>query len=84
MRLFWNFISQLVDIDSKKQIDMKTFDDIYDNLSQYKLDLQQFELLTDSQELWLGIVIDSRRILFDLLEERDINNRKDWDRKSVV
>ena len=42
---------------------MYLIDDIEDNLSLYKLDLKQFDALTDSQELWLGIVIDSRRLL---------------------
>lgn len=50
--------------------------DLPDIVSLYKADLRRFESLSDPQILWLGIVIDSEKILEKLLKDKDPNDER--------
>lgn len=55
---------------------MKTITEFPDLQDLYKSDLQRFESLSDSQEFWLGIAINSQRIIEELISNEDKNNER--------
>lgn len=58
---------------------MANLDREIDVLSFYKADLRRIEALSDTQEKWLGIVINSGRIKANYFESKDQNSREDCD-----
>ncbi len=53
-----------------------SFDEIPDLVSLYASDLRQFQPLSDSQQFWLGIAIDSGRMLERILKDKNPNDKK--------
>jgi RNA polymerase sigma factor (sigma-70 family) len=58
---------------------MDLINELPDLVSLYQSDLRRFESLSDAQQFWLGIVLDSERILQKLFTDKDPNDEKDCD-----
>ena len=58
---------------------MNVVDEFPDLVSLYTSDIRRYESLSDAQQLWLGIVIDSERMLEKLQKGKNSRNEKDCD-----
>ena len=65
------------DCNDEKHMDL--INELPDLVSLYQSDLRRFESLSDAQQIWLGIVLDSERMLEKLFKDKDANDEKDCD-----